>query len=170
MEYKEYFTEEVPLTLKPGEKIVNKYTVEIHLAMDNKEAYEVFKKYEASIHKKENKQRTDFTRFLCESPLYDPKDDVAKGKDPAKSQEECDKGREWKNEGVWPEHRGSYHMYHKINGELFGVGVVDITDICLSSVYFYYDPKYAFLSPGVVGAVREIEYTKMIELKHSDQF
>lgn len=49
-------------------------------------------------------------------------------------------------------------MLHKIDGELFAVGVLDYTPNVLSSVYFMYDPKYEFLSPGVFGAVREIEY------------
>lgn len=53
-------------------------------------------------------------------------------------------------------------MIHKIDGEVFAVGVVDFTHICLSSVYFLYHPKYEFLSPGVFGAIREIEYMKKI--------
>jgi arginine-tRNA-protein transferase len=40
------------------------------------------------------------------------------------------------------------------------VGVLDITDFCVSSVYLFYDPKYEFLSPGTLSAIREIEYVK----------
>ena len=29
--------------------------------------------------------------------------------------------------GVWPEHLGSYHMIHRIDGEIFAVGVLDFT-------------------------------------------
>ena len=75
---------------------------------------------------------------------------------------DLDKDRVKRDEGVWPEYLGGYHMIHKIDGEVFAVGVVDFTNICLSSVYFLYHPKYEFLSPGVFGAIREIEYMKKI--------
>lgn len=39
----------------------------------------------------------------------------------------------------------------------------------MSSVYFMYDPKYSFLSPGVVGAVREIEYINKIRKEYDDK-
>jgi arginyl-tRNA--protein-N-Asp/Glu arginylyltransferase len=32
-----------------------------------------------------------------------------------------------------------------------------------------YDPKYSFLSPGVVGAVREIEYVNKIRKEYDDK-
>lgn len=51
-------------------------------------------------------------------------------------------------------------MVHKIDGETFMVGVIDLTEICLSSVYLFYDPKFEFLSPGTLAALREIEYIK----------
>ena len=53
-------------------------------------------------------------------------------------------------------------MLHKIDGEVFAVGILDFLPNSLSSVYFMYDPKYEFLSPGVFGAIREIEYMKKI--------
>ena len=74
-----------------------------------------------------------------------------------------DDDRDKKDEGVWPEYLGGYHMLHKIDGETFAIGVTDFTDIALSSVYLFYDPKYEFLSPGTFAAVREIEYTKKIQ-------
>jgi len=42
------------------------------------------------------------------------------------------------------------------------VGVIDILPLCLSSVYFYYDPDYAFLSLGVFSALSEIDWIKSI--------
>mmetsp|Transcript_97648 Transcript_97648/g.134346 ORF Transcript_97648/g.134346 Transcript_97648/m.134346 type:complete len:118 (-) Transcript_97648:230-583(-) len=56
-------------------------------------------------------------------------------------------------------------MIHRIDGEIAIVGVLDITNICLSSVYLFYDPKYEFLSPGTLAALREIEYVKMFQEK-----
>ena len=37
---------------------------------------------------------------------------------------------------------------------MIAVGVMDILPYCVSSVYFYYDPDYSFLSPGVYSALR----------------
>ena len=99
-------------------------------------------------------------------PLFDPndKDDPEENKSGSnrkinrENAEKPDEHRILKNEGVWPKYRGGYHMLHKINGEIFAVGVLDITEITCSSVYLFYDPKYEFLSPGTLCALREIEY------------
>jgi arginine-tRNA-protein transferase len=55
-------------------------------------------------------------------------------------------------------------MIHKINGEIFMVGVIDLTMTCLSSVYLYYNPKFEFLSPGTLSALREIEFIKQANI------
>ena len=54
-------------------------------------------------------------------------------------------------------------MIHRIDGEIFAVGVLDLTPQVLSSVYLFYNPKYEFLSPGTFSAVREIEYCLRIQ-------
>jgi hypothetical protein len=41
------------------------YRVEIVRAVFNPKAFEVFKKYEASIHNKEDKKRQGYEGFLC---------------------------------------------------------------------------------------------------------
>ena len=71
-----------------------------------------------------------------------------------------DEIRERKDEGLFPSSFGSYHMIHKIDGKIFMVGVIDLTETCLSSVYLYYDPQFEFLSPGTLSALREIEFIK----------
>ena len=48
---------------------------------------------------------------------------------------------EFKDEGIYPGF-GSYHIYHRINGKLVAMGVNDITNTILSSMYFIYDPDY----------------------------
>ena len=53
-------------------------------------------------------------------------------------------------------------MIHRIDGEVAIVGVLDFLDTSLSSVYLYYDPKWEFLSPGTLAALREIEYMKKV--------
>ncbi|CAL1270381.1 unnamed protein product [Larinioides sclopetarius] len=54
---------------------------------------------------------------------------------------------------------GSYHQQYWLDGKLIAVAVLDILPYCLSSVYFYYDPDYSFLSLGTYAALREIAFT-----------
>lgn len=54
-------------------------------------------------------------------------------------------------------------MYHRIDGKLVAVGLIDITNTILNSAYFIYDPDYSFLTLGVVGAIRELEYMRLIK-------
>jgi arginine-tRNA-protein transferase len=63
-------------------------------------------------------------------------------------------------EGYFPAHKGSYHMLHRIDGELAIVGVLDYTENVMSSVYLFYDPKWEFLNPGTLSALREIEHIR----------
>ncbi len=81
-----------------------------------------------------------------------------------------DKNRVSKDEGVWPEYLGSYHMIHRLDGKIFAVGVLDYTEEVLSSVYLFYDPQYEFLSPGTFSAIREIEYSLRIQEVFSPKF
>ena len=48
------------------------------------------------------------------------------------------------------------------------MGVVDILNTCLSSVYLFYDPEYSFLSLGRVSALQEIAFTQKINSAHPD--
>ena len=61
-----------------------------------------------------------------------------------------------------PRFKGSYHMLHRIDGELFAISVLDYTHIALSSYYLLYNPKYKFLSPGTLCALKEIEHQQKI--------
>ena len=60
---------------------------------------------------------------------------------------------------------GSWHMHHRIDGKLVAVGVNDVTNTVMNSQYFIYDPDYSFLYLGVVGAIHEIEYMRMVRKK-----
>jgi arginine-tRNA-protein transferase len=67
-----------------------------------------------------------YTRFLISNPFIDSKDSrLPTG------------------------HYGAFHQLYRIDGKLIAVGVIDILPICLSSVYLFYDPDYAFLSLGI---------------------
>ena len=129
--------------------------------MFTEETFEVFKKYEAHVHKKVDKNKNSYDRFLCQSPLYDPTctEDQAL---PHFIDSHMDDHRTLKNEGVYPQSTGSYHMIHRIDGQVAIVGVLDFLDTSLSSVYLFYDPKWEFLSPGTLTALKEIEYMKKV--------
>lgn len=121
----------------------------------------MFQKYEKRVHDKDKEKSSGYKRFLCESPLYDPRFPEEQ-KLPHFHDGHLDDSREMKDEGVWPKAQGSYHMIHRIDGKVAIVGVIDLTGSCLSSVYLYYDPQYEFLNPGTLSAVREIEYIKKV--------
>ena len=49
------------------------------------------------------------------------------------------------------------HIDFRKNGELVGVSIVDVLPDGLSSVYFYFSPKYLHLSLGTFSALVEIQ-------------
>lgn len=61
-------------------------------------------------------------------------------------------------------------MYHRIDGKLVAVGIIDITNTILNTGYFLYDPDYSFLNLGVVGAIVEMEYMRLIREKYNPAF
>ena len=54
-------------------------------------------------------------------------------------------------------------MYHRIDGELVAIGVIDLTQTYFKSCYFIYKTKYAYLNLGVVGAMIELEYCRKLK-------
>ncbi|CAI2360824.1 unnamed protein product [Moneuplotes crassus] len=171
LEYTKYFDEYFPISKEDVEKhgFKHKYSVKIFRAMVTDESFDVYKRYEESIHEKAEKQKSSYGRFLCWSPLYDPKDEVESKRKPRTDQKDQDNDRVFKDEGVWPTFHGSYHMYHYLDDEVFAIGVIDITPNVISSVYFMHNAKFNFLSPGVIGAVREIEYINRIRKDFDEQ-
>uniref|UniRef100_A0A671ETE8 Arginyl-tRNA--protein transferase 1 n=2 Tax=Rhinolophus ferrumequinum TaxID=59479 RepID=A0A671ETE8_RHIFE len=108
------------------------------------ESYQVYKRYQMVIHKHPPDKPTvsQFTRFLCSSPL------------------------EAENPPNGPDcGYGSFHQQYWLDGKIIAVGVIDILPHCVSSVYFYYDPDYSFLSLGVYSALREITFTRQLHEK-----
>lgn len=121
------------------EGMENEFTMELVPSRFSREVYEVYKKYQMTIHQERSNQCTEdtFRRFLVDSPLV-----------PMRTSDEGDM------------RYGSFHMMYRISGRLFAVGVVDVLPRCLSSVYLFYDPEYAKLSPGTLSALKEIEWIR----------
>jgi len=101
------------------------------------EKYKVFENYQRIVHKEEPDQisRNGFIRFLCESPLERSSITGADGK---------------------KRRLGSFHQCYRLDGVLVAVAVLDLLPSAVSSVYFFYHESIHKLSPGKVGAMREI--------------
>lgn len=50
--------------------------------------------------------------------------------------------------------------------QLVGVGLVDITPVGLSSAYFFHDPQWRDLGPGVYSALTELRFAQSLNLPH----
>lgn len=48
----------------------HKYTIHLHRAVFTDEFFELYKRYEKHVHKKD-RDKAQLERFLCNSPLYD---------------------------------------------------------------------------------------------------
>lgn len=55
-------------------------------------------------------------------------------------------------------------MNYYVGKEFIGVGVVDFLPNGLSSVYFFYEPKYKDMRLGVFSSLLEIEYVRWLSL------
>lgn len=137
--------------------------MEFHRGVFTDELYDVYSKYEKAVHKKDHVPE-DIKGHLCGSPAFDPEnpeDQEAANRSAPTKDEEIDKWKKYKDEPIYPG-KGSWHLYHRIDGKLVAVGIVDLVNNCLNSQYFIYDPEYSFLCLGVVGAIHEVEYIKMV--------
>lgn len=138
-----------------------------HKALFTKEMFELYKGYEREIHGRDNKRNDFCLGHVCRSPVYDPddeRDDYLKHRPAPTNFEYVDEDKEFKDEGLYPG-KGAFHCYHRIDGKLVAVGVIDITNKMVNSKYFLYDTDYSHLYLGVVGAIHEIEYTRMLQKK-----
>lgn len=51
----------------------------------------------------------------------------------------------------------SFELRYRLDGRLVGVAVVDRAEDALSAVYFYFDPDFEPLSPGVFSIMKQVE-------------
>ncbi|KOC66094.1 Arginyl-tRNA--protein transferase 1 [Habropoda laboriosa] len=140
----------------------------------SKQSYEVYKKYQTTINgvladKVTEKQ---YRRFLMKSPLQmklvrTMSDEFIKTlKVSAKlfkkyqmtiydeTEEESDE------ESFFRFLVKSPLQQYWLDNELIAVGVIDILPSCISSVYFFYDPAYSYLSLGTFSSLREVYLTR----------
>lgn len=104
-----------------------------------KESYELYERYQRTIHNDPPEGLMEYLGFLQRSPLQHTKSMTGP-----------------------PCGYGSFHQQYWLDDKLIAVGVIDILPLCVSSVYFFYDPDYSFLSLGTYGSLREIEFVQQL--------
>ncbi|RID42785.1 hypothetical protein BRARA_J02645 [Brassica rapa] len=109
------------------------------------EEHELYKRYQLKVHNDNPSHvvESSYRRFLVDSPLIYVQ--------PSGENDE---------KVVPPCGFGSFHQQYRVDGRLVAVGVVDILPKCLSSVYLFWDPDYAFLSLGKYSAIQEINWVR----------
>ncbi|XP_020290235.1 arginyl-tRNA--protein transferase 1 isoform X1 [Pseudomyrmex gracilis] len=107
----------------------------------------LYKKYQMAIHgdSPDECNQTSFYNFLVKSPL-----------------------QSWIPNNGPPQGYGSFHEQYWLDNELIAVGVIDILPLCISSVYFFYDPAYSQLSLGTFSSLREVYLTRQLNKVASD--
>ena len=123
------------------------------------EKFELFKEYQACVHKDEEKEPASFKRFLCDTCLSvggaiancfcdgifpslrsvssSQPTPIPYTRPPARS-------------GHLPVNYGTHHQLYRLNGELVAMATLDILPGCVSSVYFMYSNQWAWLQLGRV--------------------
>ncbi|TIB99513.1 hypothetical protein E3Q16_04165 [Wallemia mellicola] len=119
----------------------HKLEVTIERASYTEEKYELFKKYQTTIHHETIKEqrKSSFKGFLIDGPLKYTPISYSNGR-----------------LAHLPSHYGQYHHMYRVDGKLIAMGVIDILQGCVSSVYLMYDPAYQALSLGKISALFEI--------------
>jgi len=56
--------------------------------------------------------------------------------------------------------------YRDGRNQLLAVGICDVCDASLSSVYFYFDPAHSRRGLGIYGAMREIDFAAQMGISH----
>lgn len=120
-------------------KLVKVLSDEFIMSLDKSAS--LYKKYQMAIHGDDPTEcnKKAFVKFLVKSPL-----------------------QPWIPENGPPQGYGSFHEQYWLDNELIAVGVIDILPSCISSVCFFYDPVYSFLSLGTFSSLREIYLTRQL--------
>ena len=60
----------------------------------------------------------------------------------------------------------TFEMRYHVRDELLGIAIVDRADDALSAVYFYWNPKFASLSPGVFSIMKQVELCQRMGVRY----
>ena len=121
----------------------HKFEMKIVKALCTTENFKMYQSYCKMIHEKENEYKSGYENFLCLTNL------IERNIKSSTSDKELP--------------QGCFHMNYYLDGTLIAVGVVDMVLKGMSSVYFFYDPKYKPLKMGIVAGLYEIEYIQEMQ-------
>lgn len=118
------------------------------------EKYELYSRYQETIHNDFKHSPSSFKRFLCDSPFND---EIKMG-----SQVDWDNLNNWyknqnENESLLEIDRlGPTHECYFYEDKLIALAILDFLPSGVSSVYFIWDPDFKKLSLGKLSALREL--------------
>ncbi|CCH60213.1 hypothetical protein TBLA_0C04130 [Henningerozyma blattae CBS 6284] len=121
----------------------------------SKEKFELFKRFQDSIHNDHDSTESGFKRFLCDNPFHN-----------TLSYSQLNQLNNWQknsNFKVAP-YFGTIHECYYYKDNLIALAVLDIMPSGISSVYFIYDPDYKHYSLGKLSAIHELALTKRFGL------
>ena len=136
-----YFTKYVKSLIPFNEEHVKPkhiYTISIHPCKFTEELCQFGMKYERTVHKRETVSRDFIQQYNCDVPIYNPKnkEDAERPSYPEKLGIDDHRVFKEEGEGVNPG-PGSYMMYHRIDGRMVGMGLIDIgCSQVLNTAYF----------------------------------
>ena len=121
-------------------------------------------KYDKAVHKREDVDSSFVQRTLFDNPVYDPFNEREASVPCYPEMVGIDGHRDTEDKGLFPGY-GGFHMHHRIDGKLVAIGNLDLCRKSMNSAYFIYDPDLKHLNLGIVGAIIEIEYMRMLNEK-----
>ena len=126
-------------------------TMKMVKAEFTEENWQLYKSYVNAVHDKgkDEDDKKGYQRWLCSENLHYE-----------------DKVSKINSEKILK--MGAYHMNYYLDEQLIGVGVIDVLDHGMSTVYFFFDPKLKPLKFGIVSALYEIDWIKKHNLDFPD--
>lgn len=157
--------------------------VELVPAKSTPASFDLYKRYQVAVHNDPPDKVTErgFRRFLCDSPLLvSPPSALRPVADEScfthrySSRKILSKRLIIQDEPIpypsplppsspLPRQYGSYHLLYKVDARIIGISVIDILPSCVSSVYFIWDPDWAWASLGKLSALWEASLSRRIE-------
>lgn len=144
-----------PVCLAPYDTLpMERIHMSLERATATEEKYALFRRYQAHIHcesQEDISSRSDWENFLVHTPFPDPEHEKA---------------------SLYGIYHHEYRCKFSANlqpdrGRLIAVGVIDLLPMCVSSVYFFYDPDYSAWELGKISAMAEIGLAQQLHKKHS---
>lgn len=165
---------------KPKHKLVIKMNHVESRQSENlrKDEHAILLKYQRVVHKESSREWTmpRYCGFLVNTPIITEKllgyDYITDSDDENDSHDTCSKKVNDNPMGYLlveppelPTAFGTYHCTYHLDNRLIAVGVLDVLPKCITTVYFFYDPKYAHLNLGIYSALVEISMVRQVS-KH----